>query len=189
VLGSFNGGGSQNGRTFDTQNSFELQNYTSTIHGTHSLKFGVRIRGQLDDSVSRQNFNGTFTFGGGTLAPVLDSNNQPVLDGSGQQILAPITSIERYRRTILFQQQGLSAAQIRLLGGGATQFDINAGIPALNVHQMDVGIFAGDEWRVRPNLTLSVGLRYELQTNIQDWKDLGPRVAVAWAPRGVTKSG
>src|SRR5271165_5830414 len=34
VLGSFNGGGSQNGRTFDTQNSFELQNYTSTIHGT-----------------------------------------------------------------------------------------------------------------------------------------------------------
>lgn len=189
VLGSFNGGGSQNGHTFDTQNSFELQNYTSTIHGAHSLKFGARIRGQIDDSAAPQNFNGTFTFGGGTLAPVLDSNNQPVLDGAGQQILAPITSIERYRRTILFQQQGLSAPQIRLLGGGATQFNINAGIPALNVHQMDAGIFAGDEWRVRPNLTLSVGLRYELQTNTQDRKDLGPRVAVAWAPRGVTKSG
>ena len=38
VLGAFNGGGSLNGRTFDTQNSFELQNYTSMMHGAHSLE-------------------------------------------------------------------------------------------------------------------------------------------------------
>ena len=33
---------------------------------------------------------------------------------------------------------------------------------------MDVGVFAGDDWRVRPNFTLSLGLRYETQTNIHD---------------------
>ena len=103
---------------------------------------------------------------------------------NGQPQLAPITSIERYRRTLLFQQLGDTPAKIRALGGGATQFTINAGTAELAVHQMDVGIFAGDEWRVRPNFTLNLGLRYETQTNIHDWRDLAPRVAFAWAPGG-----
>lgn len=182
VLGAFNGGGSQYGQTFDTQNSFELQNYTSMIRGSHALKFGVRLRGQTEDSVAPQNFNGTFTFAGGALAPVLDANSQPLLDASGQPVVAPITSIERYRRTLLFQQQKLPTDQIRALGGGATQFNINGGMPGLSVHQVDVGAFAGDDWRVRPNLTLSLGVRYETQTNIHDWRDFAPRLAVAWAP-------
>jgi hypothetical protein len=185
VLGSFNGGGSSAGRTFDTQNSYELQNYTSMVHGAHAWRFGIRLRGQTDDSVSPQNFNGAFTFGGG-LAPVLNAQNQPVLDASGQPLLAPITSIERYRRTLLFQN--LAPTQIRALGGGATQFSINAGTAELAVRQVDAGIFAGDEWRVRPNLTLNLGFRYEAQTNIHDWRDFAPRLAVAWAPRGGQKS-
>ena len=31
-------------------------------------------------------------------------------------------------------------------------------------------------------MTVSLGLRYELQTNFHDWRDWAPRVAVAWAP-------
>ena len=188
VLGSFNGGGATVGHSSDTQNSFELQNYTSMLRGKHSWKVGVRLRAQLDDSVAPQNFNGTFTFGGGGLAPVLNLANAPVLDGSGQMVLAPITSIERYRRTLLFQQLGYPAAAIRALGGGATQFSINGGNPALAVHQVDAAIFGGDEWRVRPNLTLSLGFRYETQTNIHDWRDFAPRLAVAWAPGGSAKT-
>lgn len=192
VLGAFNGGGSLYGRTFDTQNNFELQNYTSMLRGSHSLKFGVRLRGQTDDNVAPQNFNGTFTFTGGALAPVLDANEQPVLASNGQPVMAPITSIQRYQRTLLLQQLGLPASQIRALGGGATQFSIDAGAAELAVHQIDAGIFAGDEWRVRPNFTLSLGLRYEAQTNIHDWRDFAPRLAIAWAPgnraRGKTKT-
>jgi hypothetical protein len=184
VLQSFNGGGTALGRTFDTQNSYELQNYSSMLKGRHSWRFGVRLRGQTDDSVSPQNFNGTFTFGGGALAPVLDARNQPVLGADGQSQMAPVTSIERYRRTLLFQQLGDTPAEIRALGGGATQFTINAGRAELAVRQLDVGIFAGDEWRVRPNLTLNLGLRYETQTNIHDWRDFAPRLAFAWAPGG-----
>ena len=188
VLGSFNGGGAQSGRTFDTQNSYELQNYTSAVKSGHSWKFGIRLRGQTEDNVSPQNFNGTFTFGGGALADELNAQNQPVLDASGQPVLAPITSIERYRRTLLFQQLGYPAAQIRALGGGATQFSIAAGIPGLAVHQVDVGVFAGDEWRVRPNVTVSLGFRYETQSHIHDWRDFAPRLAVAWAPGGGGKN-
>ncbi|PYU27872.1 MAG: hypothetical protein DMG32_04740 [Acidobacteria bacterium] len=183
VLGSFRGGGSQIGQSTDTQNNFELQNYTSMIRSAHTWRFGFRLRAQAEDSVARQNFNGTFTFGGG-LAPALDANNQPALDASGQPLLTQITSIERYRRTLLFQQLGFSPAQILALGGGARQFSINTGIPQLSARQMDVGVFAGDEWKVRPNVTLNLGFRYETQTNIHDWRDFAPRIAVAWAPGG-----
>jgi hypothetical protein len=74
------------------------------------------------------------------------------------------------------------------LGGGATQFSIAAGMPGLAVHLVDVGVFAGDEWRVRPNVTVSLGLRYETQSNIHDWRDFAPRLAVAWAPGGGGKN-
>ncbi len=162
VLGGFTGGGSPLGRTFDTQNSYEFQNYTSVLRGTHSLRFGIRLRAQTDDNTSPQNFNGTFTFG----------------------------NIASYRESLLLQSQGDSPAQIRALGFGATQFSLNAGIADLAVHQLDAGLFAGDEWKLRPNFTLSYGLRYETQTNIPDHRDFAPRLALAWAPGAIAgKSG
>ena len=173
VLGSFNTGGAPMGRTLDTLKTFELQNNTTTVHGAHAWRFGIRVRAQFDANTSPQNFNGTFTFSGG-LAPVLDANEQPVRDASGQVAMEQIDSIERYRRTLL----GLPAA----LGGGASQFSINAGIPATAVTRYDAAVFVGDDWRLRPNLTLNLGLRYENQTNIHDPGDLAPRIGLAWAP-------
>jgi hypothetical protein len=130
----------------------------------------VRTRGETDDNTSPVNFGGTFTFAGG-LAPELNAENQEVLDGSGQPMMEPITSIQQYQRALL-----------GLPGGGATQFSIAAGNPFLAVGQADVGAYVGDDWRVRPNVTLSLGLRYEMQTNIHDSRDFAPRFGFAWAP-------
>ena len=115
---------------------------------------------------------------------MLDSNNQPVLEGSGNPVQTSIKSIERYRRTLLFQQMGDSPAQIRALGGGATQFSLDTGIPNLSESEVDVGVFAGDEWQVRSNVTLDLGFRYETQSYVHDWRDFAPRVAISWAPGG-----
>src|SRR5258708_37572441 len=101
VLGAFNGGGNSVGRTADTQNNYEFQNYTSGIRRAHAWRFGVRLRGATNASDSPQNFAGTFTFSGG-LAPQLDANNQPVLDGSGQAGVVKNTSPPSYSRTPLF---------------------------------------------------------------------------------------
>ncbi len=177
VLGAFNGGGAPVGRAADRQTSYEAQNYTTIARGPHAVRFGVRLRGETIDSTSPQNFGGTFTFGGGVA---------PVLDAAGQPVVASIDSIERYRRTLLFERAGLAPAQIRALGGGATQFSINAGRPSLAARQVDVGVFAGEDWRARANLTVSWGVRYETQSNLHDWRDFAPRVGVAWAPGGGT---
>ena len=164
VLGSFNGGGAQVGHASSSEKMYELQNYTSVLRGAHSFRFGLRLRGDVLDDTAPTNFGGTFVFGGG----------------------GGISSIEQYRRTLVYARMGLGPAEIRALGGGATQFSLSAGDPAISGSQWDVGLFLGDDWRARPNLTLSLGLRYERQTNIGGRGDPAPRIGVAWAPKPKT---
>ncbi|CAN5341023.1 TonB-dependent receptor [soil metagenome] len=181
VLEAFTGGGAQVGLAFNNERRWELANNTSWALGTHSLKFGARLRGISLTDFSPNNFGGTFTFGGG-LAPQLDANNQIVTGPDGQPVRVTITSLERYRRTLFFQQQGLMPAQIRTLGGGATQFQIAGGDPEAGVKQVDFGAYVQDDWRVRPDFTLSAGLRYEAQTNISSKLNFAPRISFAWSP-------
>lgn len=184
VSEAFTGGGSQVGLASNNENRTELQNYTSWVWGAHhSLKAGGRLRTVSISDISPNNFGGTFVFAGG-VGPALDANNQVI---PGQTIA--LTSIERYRRTLLFQQQGLTPAQIRALGGGPTQFSITTGDPLASVTQVDYGLFAQDDWRVRPNFTLSFGLRYEGQTNIGSSFNFAPRIAFAWSPGSGGSSG
>jgi hypothetical protein len=187
VANAFTGGGAQVGHTQNTLDHYELQNYTTVTQGTHSLRFGVRLRRDSVHSVSPQNFGGTFTFFGVALAPVLDADNKAVF-ANGQPLLTNITSLEQYRRTLLFQQAGYSPEAIRLLGGGASQFSMASGNPQAEVAVSDAGLFFQDDWRMRPNLTLSYGVRYEFQNYVHDWRDFAPRVSVAWAP-GSAKGG
>jgi hypothetical protein len=65
--------------------------------------------------------------------------------------------------------------------GSAAQFSRNAGTATSRVSQADAALFAGDDWRVRANLTLSFGLRYELQTNFGGALNVAPRVGMAWS--------
>jgi hypothetical protein len=60
------------------------------------------------------------------------------------------------------------------------QFTIATGQPSISDTFVDVGVYAEDDWKMRPNLTLSYGLRYETQNAINDHADLAPRVGVAW---------
>ena len=184
VLDAFSAGGVSLNDAFTKENFWETQDYAVISSGRHAIKIGGRLRhGSITDS-SPSDFNGSFTFGGG-LAPLLDQNDQLVIDPStGLPTLVEISSIERYRRTLKFQQLGLTPQQIRALGGGATQFSIAGGNPEVSVGQTDLGLFAQDDWRFRPNLMVSAGLRYEWQTNIQSNFNFGPRVAFAWSPRG-----
>lgn len=179
VQEAFIAGGSQIGLAHNDENRWELQNYSTWTKGRHILRFGGRVRGVHLTDFSPQNFGGTFTFSGGE-APLLDANNQIVRDANNDPVLVPITSIERYRRTLLFQ----SSPDMRLLGGGATQFSIAGGNPEASVRQIDLGVFVQDEWRVRPNLTFTAGFRYERQTNISSNYNFAPRLFFAWAPGG-----
>jgi hypothetical protein len=47
-----------------------------------------------------------------------------------------------------------------------------------------VGVYAQDDWRLKPNLLFSYGLRWENESILRDRNNFGPRVAVAYDPFG-----
>src|SRR5258706_16345528 len=49
-------------------------------------------------------------------------------------------------------------------------------------HNTYAGVFAQDEWRIKPNLMLSYGIRYENETIVHDKNNFGPRVAFSYDP-------
>ncbi len=60
---------------------------------------------------------------------------------------------------------------------------------------LDVGLYAEDEWGIRPNISLSYGLRYETQTGIPYEGDWAPRLSFSWGlghskvPKTVIRAG
>jgi hypothetical protein len=69
--------------------------------------------------------------------------------------------------------------------------------PFVRVGYVDVGLYVEDDWRVRPNITFSYGLRFESQSNISNHADWAPRLGFAWgiggggktAPKTVLRAG
>jgi Carboxypeptidase regulatory-like domain/TonB dependent receptor-like, beta-barrel len=61
-------------------------------------------------------------------------------------------------------------------------FRINQGHPAVSFSQHEVSGFFQDEMQLRPNLNLTLGLRYDWQSNIHDRNNFAPRLAFAYAP-------
>jgi Carboxypeptidase regulatory-like domain/TonB dependent receptor len=158
VQGAFTGGGSSAGAQTDHQQHYELQNYTSISQGKHFLKFGGRLRAVHEINTSSAGFNGGFTF------PDLTTYQTAAQDLANGDPTAP----------------------------GAIQFRLDAttsgAVPSVPVTVVDAGLYIQDDWKVRPNFTLSAGLRYETQNAIHDHADWAPRVGFAWGIGGGGKS-
>jgi hypothetical protein len=152
VLGAFVGGASNAGVINTDSNAYELQDYTSVTLNKNFLKFGARFRDDQESATSNANFNGTFTF----------------------------PSITAYQITEQGLQAGLTPAQIQANGGGASQFTLIAGTPLAKVNYFDLEPYVEDDWKARPNMTISGGLRFETQDHIHDHADFAPRVGIAW---------
>jgi hypothetical protein len=154
VTGYFMGGGSSSGAQRSHEDHYELQNYTSLSLGKHFLKFGGRLRVVHVASLSSAGFNGTFTF----------------------PDLATYQTAE--------QQLAEGAAQAT----GANLFTLSAtasgAVPTVDATVADAGLYVQDDYRLRSNLTLSYGLRFETQNAIHDHGDWAPRIGFAWGIDG-----
>jgi hypothetical protein len=63
-----------------------------------------------------------------------------------------------------------------------TTFTARSGIPLVDYSQHEVGLYLQDDFKLSKSLSLSFGLRYELQSNLSDKSNFAPRFALAWSP-------
>jgi Carboxypeptidase regulatory-like domain len=56
------------------------------------------------------------------------------------------------------------------------------GDPTIQYFNLQGSMYVQDDIRVRRNLTLSPGVRYEMQTHVSDYNNVGPRFGVTWSP-------
>jgi hypothetical protein len=66
--------------------------------------------------------------------------------------------------------------------GVASTYSRRDGNPLVEYSHWQAGVFVQDDWRARKNLTLSAGLRQELQTHLGDDWNLAPRGGLTWSP-------
>ena len=78
------------------------------------------------------------------------------------------------------------------IGGVPTRLQQNFGGDS-NLNNKYFGAFVQNDWRLRSNLTLNAGIRYERETVLKDNNNWGPRIAAAWDPfkkgKGVIRFG
>ncbi len=141
---------------YTNSGNYEFQNYTSITHGTQFIKFGGRLREVRTSGYSTNNFPGQFNF----------------------------SSIQSYQIMEQGIAAGLGLPAIIALGGGPIQYQQAAGQPLIAGDQFDAGLFVQDDWKLVPSMTLSLGLRYEVQNNIGDHGDIAPRIGYAWGIGG-----
>src|SRR5277367_4597576 len=122
VLGSFDGGGNNQGTILDHQDHYEFQNYTSIIHGNRTTKFGARLRGIRDANSQTSGFNGAFIFS--SLLPTPQETSCVPAPGQAPCPVSYATAI---------QNAGSLARPI------ATQLTFTVGRPPLVVNNFDGG--------------------------------------------------
>ena len=168
VPGALTTGGDPLGRDADKSTRYELDSFTQLTLSKNTVRFGARLDEYVDNNNSTSGFNGTFEF----------------------------ANAAAYQTYLTDSADGMTDAQIVAAGGGASQYSVVAGNPAIHGKEFVAGLYAEDDWHFKPSLTLSYGLRYEIQTNVSDHNDWAPRLGLSWGvghgkngPRTVLRAG
>jgi TonB dependent receptor len=152
VLDSFSGGGAPCCPSSSRQDQLDFQDYLTYTYKKHTVRGGFQLQYWNNRDLSASNFNGTYTF----------------------------SSLDQYRRAVAGEHVDPTDPNSPLVR--ATQFTISLGNPQFRYRQYEASLFAQDDIRLRQNLTLSAGLRYEFQSHLQDKLNIAPRFGIAWSP-------
>lgn len=162
-----------------TEQRYQLSDSLSWVKGNHNMKFGVDsnyLPLQADFTV---NFGGIYNFGG------VDLPGFPTIPG-----------IPNFPGVSPIQAYGLGLPQNFIQG---------VGNPHDAFTNTELGGFIQDSWRMKPNLTLNYGVRYDVELTPtfgaintfsqqaqnslgitqgipRDWDNVAPRIGLAWDP-------
>jgi hypothetical protein len=123
-----------------TERRFQLSDNLNYLHGNHAFKFGADVNFINVDASFQLNFPGLFNFGelsAGTLA----AGFIPGLSSAAPSL----TPVQTY---------GIGVPGTFIQGFGN---------PVSSIKNKPLAFFAQDAWKVRPNLTINYGVRYDVE--------------------------
>ena len=146
----------------------------SYLVGNHQLKTGLDFSAMTNkDEALPLHFGGRYIFAAALPGALLG---------------LPVPTIDAIQAVAL----GVPAAYVQGYGNPVNSYDVS-----------DLSLFAQDDWRLTPNLTLKLGVRYQTQFWPEvvydpagiapyrfrsDRNNIAPRLAVAWDPGGDRKT-
>lgn len=159
------------------ENRYQFQDSLTLVFGSHTLKGGVDIQRVNSMNLDPTDSTGTYNFGNsGTGTTTADYNFCLV---ATPLVCSPANMV----RYLGVQNFGLNQV---------TRFRQNFGTRS-TIKNTYIGLFINDEIRLKSNLTLNVGTRYERETILFDKNNWGPRLGIAWDPfkkgKGVIRFG
>ena len=138
ISGGFTIGNDYEGELPQIGNTYQISDNITKVIGNHTTKFGVDFRNQRFLQTLFFDPNGDYSYFGG-------GPNDPIaLDASGNQNLFP--------------NYLLGLPDSYLQGSAQTE----------DVRGNSIYLFAQDSWKIRPNLTVNYGLRWEFNQPIYD---------------------
>jgi hypothetical protein len=133
-------------------------------------------------------FNKHFLKFGARVRGVTDDNSST----AGFNSAYSFASIQSFQQTLL-NPLAPAASQYQITSSPIFNGTPN---PFAQASQFDVGLYVEDDWKIRPNITLSYGLRFESQDDINNHANWAPRLGFAWgigggktAPKMVLRAG
>jgi len=184
----------------DTDQTVEASNITTinsrTLNEARFQFTHSRLDAPINDTVGPAvGISGVANFGTATSSPLArDINLFEVVDNISTQRGAhsPKVGVDfLYNRVNIVFPGALQGvynftSMNNFLTGNYSTFQQAFGAPSQFQSNPNVGFFGQDEWRVRPNLTVNAGLRYDLQflpNPMQtDTNNIAPRFGLAYAP-------
>ena len=159
-----------------TQFSVPISTGGTFVSGTSQSALLLNHQYEINDVVSKTYSRNALTFGG----QVIDAHN----GGNSKEFGGPIFLGQFVYRTCTQQLSVCeSSAYLNNLSNVAT-YTQSYGNANYNVNDTLWGLFVQDDYRVRRDFTLNLGLRYERQTFTDSTEGFAPRLGFAYDLRG-----
>jgi hypothetical protein len=140
----------------------QIRDSFSIIAGAHNIKFGGEWVHSLNDQVFRGFFTGRYIFDSVVGFLRYASPAAPNGFGPNAALCANGTWITTTSQSCSDKSLGTTPLLLFLQGAGRTGPATDAA-GASRITNEDYALFAQDKWQIRPNFTLSYGLRWEAQ--------------------------